>query len=323
MDAIEIDRVTKVFGETRAVDDLTLSVREGAVYGFIGPNGSGKTTTMRMIVNILYPDEGTVRIFGEERAGGRSPHIGYLPEERGLYRRMEVRALLEFHGELRGGRSVTREVNAWLSRLDLAHCAERKVETLSKGMSQKVQFIAAVVPEPKLLILDEPFSGLDPVSAETMRAAILEMRDRGATVILSTHDMHVAETFCDSILMIYKGRKVLDGTLAAIQEQYGNDTISISRRWRRGDVERVAGRREGPGPRTGAGVAHGARLRPAGGAASPAGAHARQQFFDYQALAARHLRADRGAGSGGGPPCVEFCWSRSAIIWRRSGRRRS
>jgi ABC-2 type transport system ATP-binding protein len=228
MDAIEIDRVTKVFGETRAVDDLTLSVREGAVYGFIGPNGSGKTTTMRMIVNILYPDEGTVRIFGEERAGGRSPHIGYLPEERGLYRRMEVRALLEFHGELRGGRSVTREVNAWLSRLDLAHCAERKVETLSKGMSQKVQFIAAVVPEPKLLILDEPFSGLDPVSAETMRAAILEMRDRGATVILSTHDMHVAETFCDSILMIYKGRKVLDGTLAAIQEQYGNDTISIS-----------------------------------------------------------------------------------------------
>jgi ABC-2 type transport system ATP-binding protein len=228
MDAIEIDRVTKVFGETRAVDDLTLSVREGAVYGFIGPNGSGKTTTMRMIVNILYPDEGTVRIFGEERAGGRSPHIGYLPEERGLYRRMEVRALLEFHGELRGGRSVTREVKAWLSRLDLAHCAERKVETLSKGMSQKVQFIAAVVPEPKLLILDEPFSGLDPVSAETMRAAILEMRDRGATVILSTHDMHVAETFCDSILMIYKGRKVLDGTLAAIQEQYGNDTISIS-----------------------------------------------------------------------------------------------
>jgi len=228
MDAIEISRVTKVFGETRAVDDLSLSVREGAVYGFIGPNGSGKTTTMRMIVNILYPDEGTVRVFGEQRAGGRSPHIGYLPEERGLYRRMGVRALLEFHGELRGGRSVTREVNEWLARLDLAHCAERKVETLSKGMSQKVQFIAAVVPEPKLLILDEPFSGLDPVSAETMRAAILEMRDRGATIILSTHDMHVAETFCDSILMIYKGRKVLDGRLADIQEQYGNDTISIS-----------------------------------------------------------------------------------------------
>lgn len=228
MNAIEIAGVTKVFGETRAVDDLTLAVPEGAVYGFIGPNGSGKTTTMRMIVNILYPDQGTIRVFGEELAGGRSPHIGYLPEERGLYRRMQVRELLEFHGELRGGRNVAREVSAWLARFDLAHCAERKVETLSKGMSQKVQFIAAVVPEPKLLILDEPFSGLDPVSAETLRAAILEMRQRGATVILSTHDMNVAETLCDSIFMIYKGRKVLDGPLSEIQEQYGNDTIRVA-----------------------------------------------------------------------------------------------
>jgi ABC-2 type transport system ATP-binding protein len=238
MDAIEINQVTKTFGETRAVDGLTLAIPEGAVYGFIGPNGSGKTTTMRMIVNILYPDEGTIRVFGEQLAGGRSPHIGYLPEERGLYRRMEVRTLLEFHGELRGGRSVTREVNAWLDRLDLAQCATRKVETLSKGMSQKVQFIAAVVPEPKLLILDEPFSGLDPVSADTMRAAILEMRSRGTTVILSTHDMGVAETFCDSILMIYKGRKVLDGTLAAIQGQYGADTIQV---WADGGAAALGG----------------------------------------------------------------------------------
>jgi ABC-2 type transport system ATP-binding protein len=238
MDAIEINQVTKTFGETRAVDGLTLAIPEGVVYGFIGPNGSGKTTTMRMIVNILYPDEGTIRVFGEQLAGGRSPHIGYLPEERGLYRRMEVRTLLEFHGELRGGRSVTREVNAWLDRLDLAQCATRKVETLSKGMSQKVQFIAAVVPEPKLLILDEPFSGLDPVSADTMRAAILEMRSRGTTVILSTHDMGVAETFCDSILMIYKGRKVLDGTLAAIQGQYGADTIQV---WADGGAAALGG----------------------------------------------------------------------------------
>jgi ABC-2 type transport system ATP-binding protein len=238
MDAIEINQVTKTFGETRAVDGLTLAIPEGVVYGFIGPNGSGKTTTMRMIVNILYPDEGTIRVFGEQLAGGRSPHIGYLPEERGLYRRMEVRTLLEFHGELRGGRSVTREVNAWLDRLDLAQCATRKVETLSKGMSQKVQFIAAVVPEPKLLILDEPFSGLDPVSADAMRAAILEMRSRGTTVILSTHDMGVAETFCDSILMIYKGRKVLDGTLAAIQGQYGADTIQV---WADGGAAALGG----------------------------------------------------------------------------------
>jgi ABC-2 type transport system ATP-binding protein len=228
MDAIEISGVTKTFGETKAVDDLTLAVPQGAVYGFIGPNGSGKTTTMRMIVNIIYPDQGTIRVFGQQRAGGRSPDIGYLPEERGLYRRMNVRALLEFHGELRGGRSVAKEVDGWLRRFDLAHCADRRVDTLSKGMSQKVQFIAAVVPEPRLLILDEPFTGLDPVSAESLRAAILEMRSRGATIILSTHDMGVAEAMCDSILMIFRGRKVLDGTLASIQDQYGNDTIRVS-----------------------------------------------------------------------------------------------
>jgi ABC-2 type transport system ATP-binding protein len=228
MDAIGISRVTKSFGDLKAVDDLTLAVPQGAVYGFIGPNGSGKTTTLRMIVNIIYPDEGLIHVFGERLTGGRSAHIGYLPEERGLYRRMEVRSLLEFHGELRGGRKVTSDVNAWLERFDLIHCAERRVDTLSKGMSQKVQFIAAVVPEPKLLILDEPFTGLDPVSSESLRSAILDLRRRGATVILSTHDMNVAESMCDYIFMIFRGRKVLDGTLSAIQEQYGSDTIRVT-----------------------------------------------------------------------------------------------
>ena len=228
MNAIEISGVTKTFGETKAVDGLSLEVPAGAVYGFIGPNGSGKTTTMRMVVNIIYPDQGSIRVFGERLAGGRSPHIGYLPEERGLYRRMNVRALLEFHGELRGGRNVTSEVNEWLARLDLAYCADRRVDTLSKGMSQKVQFIAAVVPEPRMLILDEPFTGLDPLSAESLREAILEMRRRGATVILSTHDMGVAEAMCDSIFMIFRGRKVLDGKLDAIRDQYGSDTIRVA-----------------------------------------------------------------------------------------------
>jgi ABC-2 type transport system ATP-binding protein len=228
MDAIEIQGVTKTFGDLAAVDDLSLVVPPGSVYGFIGPNGSGKTTTMRMIVNIFYPDRGSIRVFGQELRAGRSGQIGYLPEERGLYRRMEVRPLLEFHGELRGGRNVTAEVNQWLQRLDLAHCATQRVETLSKGMSQKVQFIAAVVPEPRLLILDEPFTGLDPVSVDVIRSAILELRRRGATVILSTHDMSVAENLCDYILMIYRGRKVLDGTLDSIQQQYGNDTIRVS-----------------------------------------------------------------------------------------------
>jgi ABC-2 type transport system ATP-binding protein len=226
MDAIQLLHVTKTFGDTAAVDDVSLAVPEGAVYGFIGPNGSGKTTTMRMILNIIYPDRGSIRVLGEELRG-RTSQIGYLPEERGLYRRMQVRQLLEFHGELRGGRNVTAEVNSWLARLELAHTAERRLETLSKGMSQKVQFIASVIPQPRLLILDEPFTGLDPVSAETIRAAILDLRRRGSTVILSTHDMSVAESLCDYIFMIFKGKKVLDGTLESIQQQYGNDTIRV------------------------------------------------------------------------------------------------
>jgi ABC-2 type transport system ATP-binding protein len=226
--AVEISNVTKTFRAVTAVDRLSLSISEGSVYGFIGPNGSGKSTTMRMIANIFYPDSGTIRVFGQERVGTRSAQIGYLPEERGVYRKMRVRGLLEFHGELRGGRSVTAEVNAWLERLGLADWADQKVETLSKGMSQKVQFIAAVIPEPKLLILDEPFTGLDPVSADSIRGAVLEMRKRGCTVILSTHDMGVAESLCDSIFMIFKGRKVLDGTLASIQASYGSDTIRVA-----------------------------------------------------------------------------------------------
>lgn len=227
MAAVEVHDITKTFRDVTAVDHLSLSVSEGSVHGFIGPNGSGKTTTMRMIANILHPDSGTIRVFGEERSSTRAAGVAYLPEERGLYRKMRVRALLEFHGELRGGRHVTAEVDSWLERLDLARCADQKVETLSKGMSQKVQFIATVVPQPKLLILDEPFSGLDPVSADSIRSAILEMRRRGCTIILSTHDMNVAQTMCDAILMIFRGRKVLDGTLASIQASYPSDTIRV------------------------------------------------------------------------------------------------
>ena len=228
MDAVQISNVTKAFATVTAVDDVSLAVPEGSVYGFIGPNGSGKTTTMRMIASIFYPDSGSIRVFGKHMSGARSELIGYLPEERGLYRKMAVRPLLEFYGELRSGRRVAAEVASWLDKLGLAKWASEKVQTLSKGMSQKVQFIAAVVPQPKLLILDEPFSGLDPVSTDTLRAAVLELRRHGVTVILSTHDMHVAENMCDYIFMIYRGKKVLDGTLASIQDQYGNDTIRVA-----------------------------------------------------------------------------------------------
>lgn len=228
MHAVEVSSVTKTFGEVHAVTDLSLAVPEGVVYGFIGPNGSGKTTTMRMIVNIFYPDSGDIRVFGEPITPDRTGLIGYLPEERGLYKSMPVKPLLEFYGELRCGRNVSREVDGWLARFGLSDWAPRKLETLSKGMTQRVQFIAAAIGGPRLLILDEPFSGLDPVSAESLREAVLELRRDGTTIILSTHDMRTAETLCDSILMVFRGRKVLDGTLAEIQAQYGSDTIRVT-----------------------------------------------------------------------------------------------
>jgi len=226
--AVAIEHVTKTFGSVTAVQDLCLNVPEGAVYGFIGPNGSGKTTTLRMIMNIFYPDSGTIRIFGRAADSASQDLIGYLPEERGLYKKMKVRDVLRFYGELKSGRSVSREVDQWLGDLDLAGWGGKKVETLSKGMAQKVQFISAVVAGPRLLILDEPFTGLDPVNADVIRDAVLALQAKGTTVILSTHDMNVAERMCDFIFMIFRGNKVLDGTLASIQEQYGTDTLRVA-----------------------------------------------------------------------------------------------
>ena len=227
MSFVEIENVTKTFGEVRAVDALSLTVPQGSIYGFIGPNGSGKTTTLRMIMNIIYPDSGAIRVFGQPLRQADCERIGYLPEERGLYKKMKVRDLLRFFGELKSGRKVNREVDEWLERLDLGAWAGKKIETLSKGMAQKVQFISAVVSEPELIILDEPFTGLDPVNLEVVKNAVLDLRERGATVIFSTHDMNVAEKMCDFIFMIFRGHKVLDGTLAAIQDEYGSDTIRL------------------------------------------------------------------------------------------------
>jgi ABC-2 type transport system ATP-binding protein len=227
MDAVELSDVTKTFGRHVAVEGLSLKVPERSVYGFIGPNGSGKTTTMRLIMNILYPDSGAIRVFGEELAGNCPDHIGYMPEERGLYKTMRVREVLEFYGDLKDGANVRQEAARWLERFGLADWAKKKVEALSKGMRQKVQFIATVVARPRLLILDEPFTGLDPVNADAIREAMLELRNEGTTIILSTHDMAVAERMCDFIFMIFKGRKVLDGTLASIQDRYGSDTIRV------------------------------------------------------------------------------------------------
>ncbi len=227
MDAVCLRDVTKTFGKTVAVSDLSLNVPEGSVYGFIGPNGSGKTTTLRMIMNILYPDRGQIMVLGESRLGACLDRLSYMPEERGLYQRMKVRELLEFHGELKTGRKVRRQADHWLERLGLTDWATKKVETLSKGMSQKLQFIATVISEPEVVILDEPFAGLDPVNAEVIRDAILQLQSQGVTIVFSTHDMGVAEKMCDYVFMIFRGRKVLDGTLDSIQNRYGTDTIRL------------------------------------------------------------------------------------------------
>jgi ABC-2 type transport system ATP-binding protein len=227
MSAVTIENVTKSFGQHVAVRDLSLQVPTGSIYGFIGPNGSGKTTTLRMIMRILHPDQGTIRVLGEQTLGAASDRVGYLPEERGLYKQMKVRDVLRFYAELKGMRNSGPAINAWLERMDLSAWAGKKVEALSKGMAQKVQFIAAVVAHPQLVLLDEPFSGLDPVNTDVLRQAILDLRREGATVIFSTHDMAVAEKMCDFIFMISSGQKVLDGTLESIQETYGSDTLRV------------------------------------------------------------------------------------------------
>jgi ABC-2 type transport system ATP-binding protein len=227
VDIIELNHITKSYDQHVAVDDLSLNVPKGSIYGFIGPNGSGKTTTIRMIMNILYPDSGIIRIYGKEHIGSHFDQIGYLPEERGLYRKMKVRELTGFYGELKHVKRPLKESDYWLEKFDLTKWAGKKVETLSKGMSQKVQFIITIINRPDIIILDEPFSGLDPVNAEIIKDIILELRNDGASIIFSTHDMTVAERMCDFIFMIYKGRKVLDGTLESIQNIYGQDTIRI------------------------------------------------------------------------------------------------
>ena len=227
MNAVELIDVKKAFSNVQAVRNLSLTVPEGCVYGFIGPNGSGKSTTLRMIMRIIYPDSGTVRVLGAEKFGAANDWVGYLPEERSTYKKMKVREVLCFHAELKGLRRPTALVDEWLDRLGLIDWRDKKVETLSKGMAQKVQFISAVVSKPRLLLLDEPFSGLDPVNNEAIRKAVIELHRGGTTIIFSTHDMQTAEVMCDYIFMIYRGDKVLDGTLESIQNQYGTDVIRV------------------------------------------------------------------------------------------------
>ena len=229
MDAVVLERVTKRFDSVTAVSDLSLRVKQGAVFGLLGPNGAGKTTTLRMIMRVLIPDEGSIQVLGQPASDRSQDLIGYLPEERGLYPRMKVREVLVFLAALKGLSEAesTRRVRQWLERLELADWSEKKIIDLSKGMQQKAQFIAAVIHQPPLLILDEPFTGLDPVNAALIKDLMLELRDQGSTIILSTHRMEQVEMMCDTICLINKGQSVLDGDLRAIKQSYGKNTLRI------------------------------------------------------------------------------------------------
>lgn len=223
--AVVLSRATKRFGTKVAVDALDLTVRSGSITGFLGPNGSGKTTTLRLITRLYEPEQGSVEVLGSVRERCSSDRVGYLPEERGLFRSMKVLDNLCFLARLKGVRAPEARVRAWLERLDLADAVGLRVEALSKGMAQRVQFIGAVVHHPDLVILDEPFSGLDPVHAVQISDAIRDLRAAGSTVILSTHDMDVAERMCDALLLIHRGKKVLDGTWSEVRSRHGRVTV--------------------------------------------------------------------------------------------------
>ena len=232
---IEIDNAVKRYEEHVAVRDLSLRVPRGAVYGLLGPNGAGKTTTIRMILNIIAPDSGSIRILGHPfNDSSITDRIGYLPEERGLYRKMQVRRVLRFLAELKGmnRHDADRRIDEWLIRFDLK-TAEKdwglsKIDELSRGMQQKVQFIGTLLHDPDLVILDEPFSGLDPINAQALKDTIIELKRRGKTVIFSTHVMDNAERICDSVCIIARGEKVLDGPINEIRESHGARNVALA-----------------------------------------------------------------------------------------------
>src|SRR5262252_10458276 len=227
--ALELKKLRKTFGSTVAVEGMDLAVPQGALYGVIGPNGAGKTTTIRMIMSILFQDSGELTVLGHRSALDAKNRIGYLPEERGVYRKMRVGPFLTFMARLKGvpEADIAHRVRQGLSRVGLEDTERKRCEDLSKGMQQKIQFIAAIIHHPDLLILDEPFSGLDPVSARSLREMVLEEHARGATILFSTHVMPHAEELCDHVVMINKGRKVLDDPVSAIRRRYDPRVIEF------------------------------------------------------------------------------------------------
>ncbi|HUP64235.1 MAG TPA: ATP-binding cassette domain-containing protein [Thermoanaerobaculia bacterium] len=226
---IVVDSVTKRFGDFTAVDGISLQVPQGTIFGILGPNGAGKTTTIRMIMNITIPDSGRVLILGKPSTDGASKHIGYLPEERGLYRKMKVLDHIVFLAEIRGveGKEAKRRAKQWLERMKLTEWGGKKVEELSKGMQQKIQFIGCVIHDPEVLIVDEPFSGLDPVNALAFKEMFLDFRKQGKTILLCTHVMEQAEKLCDQIALINRAKVVLSGPLAEVRRRFSGNRLLL------------------------------------------------------------------------------------------------
>ena len=227
--AIRVEQVCKSFGSVQAVQDLDLCIPAGCIYGVLGPNGAGKTTAIRMLMDIIAPDRGRIEVLGETVLRRVKDRVGYLPEERGLYRKMRVDDTLKYFGTIKGvpRRRLRRIIGERLREVGLGECTARHVDELSKGMQQKLQFLAATIADPDLLILDEPFSGLDPINLEVLTRRILDMRDEGRTILLSTHMMEQAQRLCESVLLIHKGRKVLDGPLREVLRGADSRTIIL------------------------------------------------------------------------------------------------
>jgi ABC-2 type transport system ATP-binding protein len=229
MNIIELKNATKRFDEFIAVRDLSFEVRQGTIFGLLGPNGAGKTTSIRMIVNITAPDEGEVLVMGQHVSPELQHRIGYLPEERGLYKKMTVNDQLIFFAALKGldSREAARRVDMWLEKFELSDWKGKKPPDLSKGMQQKIQFIVTAIHDPEVLILDEPFSGLDPVSVNTLKEVILDLKKQGKTIIFSTHQMEQVEQMCDDICLINHATKVLGGRLKEVKGRFGRNTVIL------------------------------------------------------------------------------------------------
>ena len=227
---LELKNVSKSYGsDFFAVKDLSFIAEEGAVVGVIGPNGAGKSTTIRMIMDIIKPDSGTITLDGKPFTSEDKDKIGYLPEERGLYKKEKVSDVLRYLAALKGVSKADADarMDKWLARFDLSEWKNKKIDSLSKGMAQKIQFISTVMHDPKLIFLDEPFSGLDPVSSDELLAVIKELKQEGRIILFSTHVMEVAERICDHIVMLNHGQKILDGNLVQIRKEYGNNSVTV------------------------------------------------------------------------------------------------